>query len=87
MGWEELAIREDSLATILLSPTTSTVSSGHPSTLLAFLISLLSLFLSAVEMLLPQQATPKKMADATTESKKVLRSAPCTPKDLRLLSR
>ncbi|KAM9837951.1 tectonic-3-like [Aulostomus maculatus] len=38
-------------------------------------------------MPLLQQTTPKKMADATTASKKVLRSAPCTPKDLSFLSK
>jgi len=87
-GWEVWSIRDDSFAVILPSPcTTSTVSRGHPGTLLAFFISLFSLFLSAAAMLLLQKATPQKMADAATESKKVFRSSPCTPKDLSLLSR
>ena len=53
---------------------------GELRTELAFLISLSSLFLSVVEMLLLQQTTAEKMADAKTVSKKVLRSAPYTPK-------
>lgn len=60
---------------------------GHPRTELAFLISLSSHFLSAVDMLLFQHTTPQKMADATTESEKVFSSIPYTPKDLSLLSR
>ena len=64
--WDWLTIREDSFAIIHLCPTTSTGSSRYPRTELALLISLSSLFLSAVEMLLPQQTTPKMMADATT---------------------
>lgn len=57
-GWEAFCSNDDSFATILLSPTSYTVSRGIPRTELAFLISLSSLFLSAVEMLLPQQTTP-----------------------------
>jgi len=87
MGWEVWFIRDESFAIILLCPTTSTVSRGHPSTLLAFFISSFSLFLSAAAMLLLKKTTPLKMADATTESKKVFRSTLCTPKDLSLLSR
>ena len=67
--WEKTA-----LSIILLCPTTSTGSSGYPRTELALLISRSSLFLLAVEMMLPQQTIPKKMADATTESYKVFRS-------------
>ncbi len=80
MGWDMFSIRDDSLAVILLSSTTSTESRGPPRTELAFFTSLSSFCLSAVKMLLPQQTTPK-MADATTESKKVFRIALCTPKD------
>jgi len=65
MGWELLSTRDDSLAIILPSPTTSTVSSGHSSTLLAFFTSLFNLFLSAVEMLLLQKTAPQEMANAT----------------------
>lgn len=36
----------------------------------------------SVEVLLPQQTTPQRTTNATTESKKVLRSVPCPPKDL-----
>ena len=87
LGWEILFIIDDSFVIILLSPTTCTESRGEPKTEMAFLISLSSLFLSVVEMLLLQQTTAEKMADATTVSKKVLRSAPCTPKDLSFRSR
>ncbi|XP_065325579.1 protein mono-ADP-ribosyltransferase PARP12-like [Pelmatolapia mariae] len=58
MGWEMFSNRNDSLATILLSLTTSTGSRGHPRTELALRISLFSLFLSPAEMVLPQQTTP-----------------------------
>ena len=71
-----LSIR-DSFTIILLCPTTSTESSGYRRT---------ELVLGAVEMQRTQQTTPKKMADATTESKKVFRSAPCSPKDLSVRS-
>ncbi len=81
------SIINDRLVIILLSPTTPTESRGHLRTELAFLISLSSFFLSAVEMLLPKQTTPKKMADATTESKNIFRSAPYTPEDLSLVNR
>ena len=67
-GWDWLSMREDSFAIILLCPTSFTDSRGYPRTELALLISRSTLFLSAVEMLLPQQTIPKKMADATTES-------------------
>lgn len=50
-------------------------------------MSLSNRFLSAVDKLLFQKATPQKKADTTTESKKVFTSAPCTLKDLSLLSR
>ena len=60
MGWEILSIIDDSF------PTTCTESRGEPKTELAFLISLSSFFLSVVEMLLLQQTTAEKMADATT---------------------
>ena len=66
------AIVDKSLAVILLLSTTSKGSRGHPKTDLAFVISLSSLFLSAAMMLLPQQTTEWKMADAPTVSKKVL---------------
>ena len=79
MGWEILSIIDDSFVIIFLSPTTCTESRGEPKTELAFLISVSSLFLSIVDILLLQQTTAEKMADATTVSKKVLRSAPCTP--------
>ncbi|KAL4008856.1 hypothetical protein ACER0C_002708 [Sarotherodon galilaeus] len=49
MGWEMLSIRDDSLATILLSLTTSTGSRGHPRTEMSLRISLFSLFLSLAE--------------------------------------
>jgi len=60
MGWESFSIMDDSLAIILLPPTTCTEPRGHPRTELAFLISLSSLFLSAVEMLLPSRPLLKK---------------------------
>ncbi|CAB1415674.1 unnamed protein product [Pleuronectes platessa] len=66
--WDWLSSRDDSFAIIPLCPNASTGSSGYHRTELALLISLSSVFLSAVEMLLPQQTTPKKMADATRES-------------------
>ena len=78
--WDWLSSREDSFAIIPLCPTTSTGSSGYHRTELALLISLSSLFLSAVEMLLPQQTPPKKMADATTShhSRHVPRARLCS---------
>ena len=57
-GWDGFSDMDDSLAVILLSPTTCTGSSGHPRTELAFFISPSSLFLSATETPLPQQTRP-----------------------------
>uniref|UniRef100_A0A8D3AWL7 Protein-glutamine gamma-glutamyltransferase K n=1 Tax=Scophthalmus maximus TaxID=52904 RepID=A0A8D3AWL7_SCOMX len=45
VGWESLSITDDSFTLILLFPTTGTVSKGHPTTELAFLIRLSGLFL------------------------------------------
>lgn len=54
---EEKVACVTSLAIILISPTTYIVSRGHLRTDPTLLTGLLSLFLSAVEILLPQQTT------------------------------
>lgn len=81
MVWELLSITYDSLA-ILLSPTTCTVSRGTSQDRAGLLQQVSVLILSVAVMLLPQQTTPKRRADATTVSIKVLSSPRCTPKEL-----
>lgn len=76
---------DDSFATMLLSPTTSTGSILQPRTQAAYLTSLFSLFLYDAVMLPLQAATASKMADATTL--KFLQSPSLTLKDLSLHSR
>jgi len=54
-GWSLFILGDENFVLILLTLSTSTMSRGHPRTDLAFLITLYSFFLSAIEMLLPQQ--------------------------------